>query len=119
MPNSASCCGCVSSTLCFTLTRRWQQVWCSEGPEKVISARIIRAIVAMLHAILLILTRIIDIVFEFSPFSLCIEGCEPCVLRSSHAVIPRRSLNAHVDTYIIQQIQRYKIHEHVVLIAGL
>jgi hypothetical protein len=59
------------------------------------------------------------IAFDFSPFSLCIEGCEPCVLRSSHAVIPRRSLNAPVDTYIIQQMQRYKIHEYFAFIAGL
>jgi hypothetical protein len=79
----------------------------------------VRAIVVMLHAILLILIRMIDIVFEFSPFSLCLEGCEPCVLRSSHAVIPRRLLNAHVDTYIVQQMQRYKIHEHFEFIAGL
>jgi hypothetical protein len=79
----------------------------------------VRAIVAMLHAIPLILSSMIDIVFEFSPFSLCIEGCEPCVLRSSHAVIPRRSLNAHVDTYIIQKMQRYKIHENFAFIARL
>jgi hypothetical protein len=78
----------------------------------------VRAIVAMLHAILLILTRMIDIVFEFSPFSLCMKGFDR-VLRSSHAVIPRRSLNAHVDTCIIQQMQRYKIDEHFAFIAGL
>jgi hypothetical protein len=79
----------------------------------------VRALVAMIYAILLMLTSRIDIVFEFSSCSLCIEGCEPCVLRSSHAVIPRRSQNAHVDTYIIQQMQRYKIHEHFAFIAGL
>jgi hypothetical protein len=83
------------------------------------NAHNVRAIVAMLHAIFLLVTSMIDIVFEFSPFSLCIEGCEPCALRSSHAVIPRWSLNAHVNTFIIQEMQRYKIHEHFAFIAGL
>jgi hypothetical protein len=69
--------------------------------------------------ILQILTIMIGIVFELSPFSLFIEGCEPCAQRSSHDVIPRRSLNTHVDTYIIPNMQRYQIHEHFEFIADL
>jgi hypothetical protein len=52
-------------------------VWCSECPEKVINAHNVRAIVAMLHAILLILTSMIDVVYEFSPLVYVLKDVSP------------------------------------------